>query len=113
MRPVNGYKQAALEADRCTLDRVENDECVPNGFFVRETAKRMTLSVAADARVDVYARTPEGAMKSDEQGNIYLEATTPAALADLLMRLSSLKSVPFVLTTTHGVITKIQEQYVP
>lgn len=106
----NNQEQAALEAGICTLDRIENDGCLPNHFFVRETQKTITLPVSKDVAIKVYARNSEGGMIPDANGNIYLRSTD---LNSLIAQLATLKNIPFIFTTTHGAITQIQEQYIP
>lgn len=113
---VNGsdnQEQAAFETGLCTLDRIENDECLPNHFFVRNTQKNISLPISKDVLIKIYARNDKGGMKSDEIGNIYQESVSLEALNTIIGNVETLKEVPFIFTTTQGVITEIQEQYIP
>jgi hypothetical protein len=112
VRGADNQEQAALETGRCTLARVENDECVPNGFFVRDTGKQLTLPLSADAKIEVYARNGEG-MASDASGNGYLQMVNASELAKLIGSVGSLKQIPFILTTEHGKVIGVREQYIP
>lgn len=109
----DNQEQAALENGRCTLDRIEKDECLPNGFFIRETEKTMTLPISADTRAMVYARGPADGFKPNESGDIYTEEISFADFAQMFEKFSSMKELPFIFTTTNGAITKVQEQYIP
>lgn len=113
---VNGsdnQEQAALETDVCTLDRIENDECLPNHFFVRNTQKRISLPVSKDIVIEAFPRNSEGGRMPDSSGNSHLQTTGIKQFAKLLADFESLKEVPFIITTTHGTITHIREQYIP
>ncbi len=104
--------QAALEAGTCTLERLENYECTPNNFFVRHSDTRLTLPVSPSATVEVYAGAPAGYL-ADSRGDIYTEKISFADLIGRFAPAPSLKYESFTITTTHGVITKIQQQYLP
>ena len=116
----DNQEQAALETGFCSLAKIENDECLPNGFFVRNTAKQLILPVLADVNIQALSAGPDGKIAQDDSGN-----TIPRkiSLSDLLIMTQNTKHVgisplfvdvtPFIFTTANGVITEIQQQYTP
>lgn len=110
----DNQEQAALEAGTCSLERIENDECLSNPFFIRDTNKEITLTTLSDADIEVLSPGPSGEIKQDENGNTILRKV---GLTDLIKMTTDHKQrfsvIPFIFTTTHSSIMKIQEQYVP
>gem|GEM_PF-3701360 len=116
----DNQEQAALETGFCSLEKIENDECLPNGFFVRDTSKQLTLPVSEDVNIQALSAGPDGKIAQDASGN-----TIPRkiSLSDLLIMTQNTQHVgitplfvnvtPFIFTTTNGVIIEIQEQYTP
>ncbi|MFA5854180.1 MAG: hypothetical protein WC866_03770 [Patescibacteria group bacterium] len=109
----DNQEQAALETERCTLERIEKDECVPNNFFLRETQKTLQLPIAANLSVQVLSNGANGEFKQDEQQNTLPREVSLTDLQKMLEIGEFAIYTPFVFTTTNGAITKIQEQYIP
>ncbi len=109
----DNQEQAALESGRCTLDRIEKDECVPNPFFVRETQKTLKLSVATNPSIQVLSPGPNGEIKQDEQQNTIPREISLNDLQKTLGNVDFAKDTPFIFITKGGVVTEIQEQYIP
>lgn len=105
--------QAALEAGACTLERLENYECTPNGFFIRETQKDIALPLPQTVQIQVLSPGPSGEIKQDAEKNTLPRDISLTDLQKMLTMPDFAKRTPFIITTTHGVITKIQQQYVP
>lgn len=113
VRGSDNQEQAALETGACTLERIENDECLPNPFFIRDTKKEIILSLSTDVDIEVLSPGPDGAVKQDASGNTIFRKITLLELSKIIENKQFADVVPFIFTTTHGVISKIQEQYVP
>jgi hypothetical protein len=109
----DNQEQAALESGRCTLDRIEKDECMPNPFFVRETQKTLKLPVAPNLTVQVLSPGPKGEIKQDEQQNTIPREISLTDLQKMLGNVDFAKDTPFIFITKGGAITEIQEQYIP
>lgn len=105
--------QAALEAETCTLERLENYECTPNGFFIRETQKDIALQLSQSVQIQVLSQGPSGEIKQDAEQNTLPRDISLTDLQKMLAMPDFARQTPFIITTTHGVITKIQQQYVP
>jgi hypothetical protein len=112
VRGADNQEQVAIETGRCTVAGAENDECVPNGFFVRDTGKKLTLPLSPNAKIEVYARN-NGSMASDANGEAHLKTVSASELQDMLESVASLKRIPFIVTTSHGQVLEVREQYVP
>jgi hypothetical protein len=116
----DNQEQAALETGFCSLEKIEKDECLPNGFYVRNTAKQLTLPVSADVNIQALSAGPDGKIAQDASNN-----TIPRkiSLSDLVSMIKNTQDAgagvlfvdltPFIFTTTNGIITEIQEQYIP
>jgi len=109
----DNQEQAALETGTCTLERIENDECLGDPFFIRDTKKEMTLPVSTDASLEALSPGPDGVIKQDASGNTVSRKITLLELSKIIGDKQLANAAPFIFTTTHGVISKIQEQYVP
>ncbi len=109
----DNQEQAALETGTCTLERIEKDECLGDPFFIRDTKKEMTLPVSAGASLEALSPGPDGAIKQDANGNTVPRKITLLELSKIIEDKQLANAVPFIFTTTHGMISKIQEQYVP
>lgn len=109
----DNQEQAALETGRCTLERIEKDECLPNPFFIRETEKTLTLPMTANINIQVLSPGPSGEIKQDEQLNTIYRKISFANLAKMLESADFAEQVPFIFTTKNGSILKIEEQYIP
>ena len=109
----DNQEQAALESGRCTLDRMEKDECLPNPFFVRETQKTLKLPVASDLSIQVLSPGPNGEIKQDEQQNTIPREISLTDLQKMLGNVDFAKDTPFIFITKGGTVTEIQEQYIP
>ncbi|WKZ28900.1 MAG: hypothetical protein QY323_05235 [Patescibacteria group bacterium] len=109
----DNQEQAALETGRCTLDRIEKDECLPNPFFMRETQKTMTLPINQKLTVQVLSPGSNGEIKQDEQQNTIHREISLTELGKMLANVEFTKQTPFIFTTTSGVIAEIREQYIP
>lgn len=109
----DNQEQTALEQGRCTLEGIENDECLPNGFYLRQTEKRITLPIAKDAVIRIYARNGERGMIPNEEGNIYLKMISADGFARVLKSDQIFALIPFEVVTTDGKVIEIQERYVP
>ncbi len=109
----DSQEQAALETGRCTLERIEKDECLPNPFFIRETQKTLTLPMTPDIKIQVLSPGPSGEIKQDEQLNTIHREINLADLAKMLENHDFAEQTPFIFTTQYGSIIKIEEQYIP
>jgi hypothetical protein len=105
--------QAAIEAGFCTLERVERDECTPNGFFIRDASMVISLPVASDVDLQVLSPGPNGEIAQDERKNTIHRKIGLNDLQKMLEGADFAKYAPFIFTTTDGVITGIREQYIP
>jgi hypothetical protein len=94
-------EQNAIEDGRCTLEMVEQNNCAAY-FYTRMTQK--TLHIAVDKNVVVTLIDRVDTSKS-----------VPVTMNELKERFSKsdFSETPFHITTTQGVITEIQEQYIP
>lgn len=109
----DNQEQTALETGRCTLERIEKDECLPNPFFIRETEKILTLPMIPDIDIQVLSPGPSGEIKQDEQLNTVHREISLANLAKMLENHDFAEQIPFIFTTKNGSILKIEEQYIP
>ncbi|MEY4723117.1 MAG: hypothetical protein RLZZ324_630 [Candidatus Parcubacteria bacterium] len=100
---VNGsdnQEQVALELGKCSLEKIENDECLPNGFIMRDSQKMMTLPVAGNVKVHIVVH-------SDAED---------VSIVDLVAKVKSgeiATGTPFTFTTIHGAISDVRQQYIP
>lgn len=98
-------EQVAFEEGACSLRAIEDDECTPNGFFVRVTNKVFTLPLSPDVRIELYDwMNPEGPTLSLVSREDFIN--------DAQIKYRT-ETSPFIITTHGGVIMEIQEQYVP
>ncbi|MBI2037607.1 MAG: hypothetical protein HYT15_01575 [Candidatus Magasanikbacteria bacterium] len=109
----DNQEQTAFETGRCTLERIEKDECLPNPFFIRETQKTLTLPMTPDIKIQVLSPGPSGEIKQDEQLNTVHREINLADLAKMLENHDFAEQIPFIFTTKDGSIIKIEEQYIP
>ncbi len=113
---VEGFdnqEQAALETGRCTLERIEDDECVPNRFFVRETQKTLRLPISQNLSIQVLSNGANGEFKQDEQQNTLPREVSLIDLQKMLEIGEFATYTPFIFITKGGAVTEIQEQYIP
>lgn len=109
----DNQEQTALEVGRCSLEQIENDACLSNPFIIRDTEKQMTLPFSPNVRIQVRSPGPSGEIKQDQDQNTILRDIASADFVKMIAHASFSETIPFILTTMHGVITDIQEQYVP
>jgi hypothetical protein len=109
----DNQEQAALETGTCTLERIENEECLGDPFFIRDTKKEMVLAVSTGADIEALSPGPDGVIKQDANGNTVFRKITLSDLSKIVADKQLPNAVPFIFTTTQGVISKIKEQYVP
>lgn len=98
-------EQAALASGDCSLEHIERDECLPNGFFIRDTDVSLSLPLAPYALLRIILPGSDGnpTLRNVDLPRLkrYLEDAIPEA------------RIPFTVTTRNGIIVAIEERYVP
>ncbi len=94
-------EQNAIEDGRCTLEMVEQNNCAAY-FYTRMTQKILHIAVDKNAVVTLIDR-------------VDTSKSLPITMNELKERFSKsdFSETPFHITTTQGVITKIQERLTP
>lgn len=95
------WEQNAIEDGRCTLEMVEQNNCAAY-FYIRTTQKILHIAVDKEVAVALINRVDTSKFESITMSELEKEFSK-----------SDYSTTPFHVTTTQGVITKIQEQYVP
>jgi hypothetical protein len=100
-------EDAAIEAGHCTEET--RAECLPNPFFIKNASSKEER-VPVDESVEVTLQT----WKMEETGQITAREVDFAEFAALIND-SSLhwRSLPYRLTIANGVVTRIEEIYLP
>lgn len=106
-------EQAALESGLCTLERIESDECLPNGFFIRTTGKVLEAPLAEEVKVAVLSPGPSGEITQDAQSNTVPRNIEIDVLKRMLADPDFASQAVFAVTTRHGKAVAIEEMYVP
>jgi hypothetical protein len=100
----DNQEQAALEMDDCSLDEIEKEMCLSNPFYIRDTEKRLSLPFAPDVRIRLFF--------PDRSGSPALRDITPMEFREMHNK-SPTKTTPYIITTTNGMISDIEQQYTP
>ncbi len=98
-------ERAALEDKACSLRAIEDDECTPNGFYMRTSNTSLTLTFASEARIILYDFI-------GPEGPVFRELTFDDLIASSQAKFD-VETRPLIVTTQHGAITRMEEQYVP
>lgn len=113
VKDQDDQEQAALADGVCTLERIEDDECLPNGFYLRKSEKTITLPIDKKILIEVLSPGPSGEIKQDESDNTILRTIDPTIFSLMVEKAKPPASPPYVIITKGGLVTEIREWYVP